>query len=79
VLKKNKNNYQVFIGGLHSFPGKLIENKSDKYQIYYDNCYRYNNFKYPTFTYFIEWIIGNNTFITFLKTDEGYKLIEIDH
>jgi hypothetical protein len=78
ILKNNINEYHVYVGDFNLSGIKLIENISDKHLIFSNNCYGYKRLKYPTFTYFLEMIIGNNKYITFLKTDDGYKLIEMN-
>ncbi len=76
VLKNKKDEYHVDVGDLNSSGINLLENLSTKYLRFSNNCYRYKSLKYPTLTYFLEMIIGDNKYITFLKTDDGYKLIE---
>ncbi len=78
ILKTNLNQYQLHVGGLDNTALKLFEERNDKYQKYSNNCFRYEKLKYPTFTYFPKMIVGDNKYITFLKTDDGYKLIEIN-
>jgi len=74
TLEKIKNKsikYYLSTSAVYSF-----EYKNKIYEKFFNNCGQYREFKYPSLTFYIRNNKGTNDYISFLKIDDNYHLID---